>query len=88
MIPQAEDRRDITQDVFMKVYQQLAQFRQEAKLSTWIGRIAYNTCLTHLQKKKVLLLNDFMVSTDDEMDSFEVADTAWLPDEAFLSTGC
>lgn len=84
MIPQAEDRRDITQDVFVKVYQQLAHFRQEAKLSTWIGRITYHACLHHLQKKKALLLDDFYRPADDEIDSADVADDASLPDEALF----
>ena len=84
MIPQAEDRRDIAQNVFVKVYQQLAHFRQEAKLSTWIGRITYHTCLNHLQKKKALLLDDFARPADDEIDSFDVADDAPLPDEALF----
>lgn len=42
---------DICQDVFMKVYTQLKKFRGEAKLSTWIAKIAYNTSITHLRRK-------------------------------------
>lgn len=58
MILNAEDRQDICQDVFIKVYRSIAGFRFEAKLSTWISRIAYNTCLNHLQKKHEELLDE------------------------------
>ncbi len=42
MISNETDREDICQDVFMKVYQNLADFSFESKLSTWIAKIAYN----------------------------------------------
>lgn len=58
MVPNEEDRKDICQDVFLKVHQNLAGFRHESKLSTWVGRVAYNRCLNHLEKKKVPLFED------------------------------
>lgn len=58
MIPGDEDREDICQEVFIRVYQNLAGFEQKSKLSTWIARIAYNTALNHLQKKRVPLFED------------------------------
>lgn len=44
---------DLCQDVFLKVFRQLSNFRGESKLSTWIATIAYNTSVSHLKKKKV-----------------------------------
>jgi len=58
MISNKEDRRDIAQDVYLKAYKNLSSFRSEAKLSTWIARIAYNTSLNYLEKKKLLLMDD------------------------------
>ncbi len=46
------DAEDITQDVFIKVYKKLAGFRGEASVSTWIYRIAVNTCLDFLRRRK------------------------------------
>jgi RNA polymerase sigma factor (sigma-70 family) len=63
MVPNQPDREDICQDVFVKVYQHLGSFQFESKLSTWIAKIAYNTCLNYLEKKKVLLFDD--ISGDD-----------------------
>jgi len=52
------EREDLCQEVFIKAYQNLSHFRQEAKISTWLAKIAYNTSLSHLAKKKVPLYDD------------------------------
>lgn len=43
---------DITQEVFMRIYRYLDQFRGEAKLSTWIYRVTKNCCLNELKREK------------------------------------
>jgi RNA polymerase sigma-70 factor (ECF subfamily) len=43
---------DATQEVFIKIWEKLDTFRNEASISTWIYRITVNTCLLHLRKKK------------------------------------
>ncbi len=58
LIPQPKDREDLCQDVFLQVYQNLGSFKFESKLSTWIGRIAYNRCLNYLEKKRTPLYDD------------------------------
>lgn len=55
MVNSPEDRKDIVQDIYLKAYEGLKDFRFHSKLSTWIGRIAYNTCINYLEKKKLLL---------------------------------
>ncbi|MDR1755739.1 MAG: sigma-70 family RNA polymerase sigma factor [Culturomica sp.] len=47
-----EDSNDILQNVFLKVWQGLAEFRYEAKLYTWMYRIATNESLNFLDEKK------------------------------------
>ncbi|MDN5212289.1 sigma-70 family RNA polymerase sigma factor [Fulvivirgaceae bacterium BMA12] len=54
----AEDREEICQDVFIKVYQKLPGFNFQSKLSTWIATIAYRHSLNHLKKKKKILTSD------------------------------
>lgn len=58
MLPNETDREDVCQDVFLKIYQNLAGFQFNSRISTWVARIAYNTCLNHLEKKKVPLVGD------------------------------
>lgn len=58
MVHNPSDREDLCQDVFVKAYENLPGFRFQSKISTWLARIAYNTCVNYLQKKKIPLLND------------------------------
>lgn len=44
--------KDVTQEVFIKVWQKLDTFKNDANISTWIYRIAVNTCLMNLRKVK------------------------------------
>ena len=41
---------DLTQEVFIKVYNSLARFRPEFKFSTWIYKIAHNSAVDHLRR--------------------------------------
>ncbi|MBL7974267.1 MAG: RNA polymerase sigma factor [Candidatus Kapabacteria bacterium] len=47
-----QDAEDIAQEVFIEVYQSAKGFRGDAKLSTWIYRIAVSKCLDELKKRK------------------------------------
>ena len=55
LISNEEDRKDIVQDIYLKVFHHLKGFRFQSKLSTWVAQIAYNTCNSQLQKKRLLL---------------------------------
>ena len=46
--------KDIAQDSFVTVWQQLPKFRNEAAVSTWVFRIASNQCLRQLEKQNRL----------------------------------
>lgn len=52
MVIDHDDADDVTQEVFIKVYKNLENFREDAQLYTWIYRIATNECLSFLQRKK------------------------------------
>lgn len=66
LVRNKEDHEDLGQDVFIKVYSHLKKFKGDSKLSTWIARIAYNTSLNFLEKKRVSLLDDLIDNSDDE----------------------
>jgi len=60
------DAEDLTMEVMMKVYDKIDSFREEAKLSTWVYRIAYNHSLGFLRKKKpVESLKEYDKSFDE-----------------------
>jgi len=48
----AQDAEEITQDVFLKIHRHAASFKGASAVSTWIYRIAVNTALNALKKKK------------------------------------
>ncbi len=49
----AEDARDVTQDVFLKVHAALDSFDPKYRFSTWLFRIAGNAAIDHLRRRKV-----------------------------------
>jgi RNA polymerase sigma-70 factor (ECF subfamily) len=48
----AEDATDFTQEVFFKAYRSLAHFEGRSRFSTWLYRIAYNTAVNSVTRKK------------------------------------
>lgn len=47
-----DDAMDISQEVFIKIYESIDDFRGESKISTWLYRISVNKSLNHLRSKK------------------------------------
>ena len=67
-----EDAEELTQDVFLKAFQQLSSFKAESSFSTWIYRIATNLAISAVRKKRndVLRLDDsvFANLSDTQVD--------------------
>ena len=68
-----EDAEELTQDVFLKAFQQLSSFKAESSFSTWIYRIATNIAISAVRKKRndVLRLDDsvFANLSDTKVDA-------------------
>jgi len=52
IVQHADDADDITQEVFIQVYQSVSSFKGDSKLSTWLYRITVSKALDHEKKKK------------------------------------
>ena len=66
--------QDLLQETFIAVWNNMQQLRADAKWSTWIYRIAVNTCLTHLRKKTATLVdieNTSLAMLPDEINTKE-----------------
>ena len=63
-----EDAEEVAQDVFIKAYKYLADFRGASKFTTWLYTIVNNTCISFLRKKKL------DIHSLDNEKVFEVAD--------------
>ena len=64
-----EDAEEVAQDIFVKAYRSLADFKGTAKFSTWLYTIVYTTSITFLRKKKL------EVHSLDNEKVFELADS-------------
>ena len=72
MIKSREDAEEVAQDVFVKAYRSLADFRGDSKFSTWLYTIVNTTCITFLRKKKLdvhSLDNERVFEVVDNKDS-------------------
>lgn len=57
MLKHREEAEEVAQDTFIKVFKSLDRFKGDSKFSTWIYRVAYNTCLDTIKKNKKHLSN-------------------------------
>lgn len=67
-----EDAEEVSQDVFVKAYRSLADFKGTAKFSTWLYTVTTTTCITFLRKKKLevqSLDNERVFASADNIDS-------------------
>ena len=69
MVKNREDAEEVAQDVFIKAFKYLADFRGASKFSTWLYTIVNNTCISFLRKKKL------EIHSLDTEKVFEVADS-------------
>jgi RNA polymerase sigma-70 factor (ECF subfamily) len=71
------DAEDVSQEVFIKVYNSLKSFRMESKISTWLYRIAINQSINYIRnnrkQKFAKSIENFFSNSKDEI--FEISDT-------------
>jgi RNA polymerase sigma factor (sigma-70 family) len=72
MVIDHDDADDLVQEVFVKVWKHIGNFREDAQLYTWIYRIATNECLNFLRKKRIRLflpIHDVQNELAEKLDS-------------------
>jgi RNA polymerase sigma-70 factor (ECF subfamily) len=72
LVQQAEDAEDVTQEVFIKVFESIHQFKGESAFSTWLYRISVTTALEFLRRKKRKKRFAFITSLFGEKDGEEL----------------
>lgn len=63
MVVSHDDANDLLQNVFIKAWNNIHNFRGEAKLTTWLFKIAVNESINHIKKEKVR--NNFVSDSED-----------------------
>ena len=81
-----EDAGDITQETFIKAYQVINTFREEASFGTWVSRIAANKALDELRKRKRFQTTSLEEEIELEAGSIskEIAAEDATPEEYYL----
>ncbi|MBI2093106.1 MAG: sigma-70 family RNA polymerase sigma factor [Candidatus Omnitrophica bacterium] len=84
MLGDAEDARDIAQDVFVRAYQGIRHFRRQAKLSTWLVSIAMNLCRNRrrfwARRRRLITASiDEPLAPDQEGAGYQVPDPSPNP---------
>ncbi|NOT48688.1 MAG: sigma-70 family RNA polymerase sigma factor [Acidobacteria bacterium] len=72
MLAREDEARDAAQETFIAAYRNLSKFRGEAKVSSWLHRIAVNQCLTTKRRAKTRS-EDFLDDETREEDKYFVA---------------
>jgi RNA polymerase sigma-70 factor (ECF subfamily) len=84
MLGHHETAMDLTQDAFLRAYQNLGHFRGEAKFTTWLRRIVTNVCLDYLRKAEhrvaIASYDEALGAGEDEADTVRLASTIASPD--------
>ena len=75
IVGNAEEAEELTQDVFLKAYENLSRFNQKSSLSTWLFRIAYNTAISFTRKRRydTIQIDERRIAsiTDEELEQYE-----------------
>ena len=83
MIKDEEDVLDLTQETFIKAYNGLDKYQSAYSFSSWLFKIASNTCIDFLRKKRlssVSLSQTFINDSGEETDEVELKDDSYVPD--------
>jgi RNA polymerase sigma-70 factor (ECF subfamily) len=76
-----EVANDLVQETFMKAFSALASYRSEYRFSTWLYKIAANSSIDFLRKKRIQALSlDRPLETRDGTVEIEVADYSYHPE--------
>ncbi|MEZ5302490.1 MAG: RNA polymerase sigma factor [Verrucomicrobiales bacterium] len=81
-LPRAEGEEDLAQEVFMKVFTKIHQYKASQPFDHWVSRIALNTCYDRLRRQRVrkeLRYADLGVEDSEFFErSLSEADTGWV----------
>jgi RNA polymerase sigma-70 factor (ECF subfamily) len=82
MVRRPEEAEDLVQEAFIKAFGALASYRFEYRFSTWLYKIAANSAIDYLRKRRIDALSlDRPVATPDGEIQVELADWTYNPEE-------
>ena len=84
MMPSAEDAKDVSQNVLIKIYNNLSNFKGDSLFSTWIYRITVNTCIDEIRKYK--RKNEVSIDDEDKGVGRNIQDPALSPEQNIIAS--
>lgn len=84
MMPSAEDAKDVSQNVLIKIYNNLSNFKGDSLFSTWIYRITVNTCIDEIRKYK--RKNEVSIDDEDKGIGRNIQDPALNPEQNIIAS--
>jgi len=83
MVPSLEEAADVTQEVFIKAFQNFARFDGRCSVRTWLFRIAYHLCVDRARKND-RSPSEVALVDPTEGEEIDVADTRWQPEQMVI----
>ena len=84
MIRNHDFAEDLVQDIFLKAFKSLKNYKNDYALSTWLYRIATNHTIDYLRKKKLETLSIHADDSDDTHATIQLADEDSFTDEPMI----
>ena len=82
MVKNEEDAKELTQEVFIKVYTSIQGFTGRSSLSTWLYRITYNLCLDYIKKNRKKRLMTQSLDDNENIELLSLKADTHTPEEA------
>lgn len=80
-----EEAKDLTQEIFIKIYNNLTGFRNKSQFSTYLYRVAVNRCIDWTRKKRPKTISILLCQDDEKADIYDfIADYESNPEEILL----
>lgn len=83
MIPNGEEAADVTQEVFIRAFQNFARFDGRSSVRTWLFRIAHNLCIDRARRNQ-RTPHEVGLVDPVEGEEIDVADARWQPEQIVL----
>ena len=80
MVKNEEDALDVTQEVFIKAYRNMARFDGRCSLRTWLFRIAHNLCIDRARRAKRAPVETSLEPRQINEEPLEFPDDRWDPE--------
>lgn len=87
MLNDPEDAADMSQEALVKIYRHLPEFRGDSAFSTWVHRIAVNSChdaLRSRNRRRELSLSGFLDEDGEALPELNIADYSQIPEQQYL----